>query len=134
MKHLFSFIVLSFLMMASIPAFAQEAEDFRIGREAAKIETTKSPWSSYIEISRGPVQKVAAITFVGYKRFVASQDSRQCAYHRTCSEYCLNSMKDHGIFAGFVMGLERFERCSAFDAQFYLRSPISGRRVDPLNP
>ena len=40
----------------------------------------------------------------------------QCRYLPTCSEYTEEALRTYGLWAGFWIGLSRFQRCGPFGA------------------
>jgi len=58
------------------------------------------------------LQLVASTLFMGYKRVISSQDGATCAFHQTCSEYALTSVKRKGLIRGVIDFFDRFTRCN----------------------
>lgn len=133
MKRFLPIMFMSLMLLWVMPMHAQQSEDFKIVREALNSDFSNTKWASYLKTAKGPLQKTAAYTFLGYKSFIASQDSRRCVYESTCSEHCIKAMKQHGLLLGMVEGIEQYARCSSFDARFYLISPSNGRQKDPVS-
>ena len=46
----------------------------------------------------------------------------QCRFVPTCSEYCIEALRNHGVFRGIFMGVRRIIRCN----------PFSGGGFDPV--
>jgi len=39
---------------------------------------------------------------------------KQCRFIPSCSEYCIQALRSHGLFRGSVMGVWRILRCNPF--------------------
>ncbi|OUX46642.1 MAG: membrane protein insertion efficiency factor YidD [Candidatus Pelagibacter sp. TMED275] len=49
-----------------------------------------------------------------YKLFISPFIRPSCRYLPTCSEYFIDSLKVHGLFIGFYMGIKRILSCHPF--------------------
>ncbi len=58
-----------------------------------------------------------------YKLLISPLLPPSCIYHPSCSSYCIEGIKTHGPFRGFLYGLLRILRCSPFFKGGY--DPIS---------
>jgi len=47
----------------------------------------------------------------GYRRFVSPVLPPSCRFHPSCSEYCAEAIRRHGLLKGAVFGLVRLGRC-----------------------
>ena len=50
----------------------------------------------------------------GYRRFVSPVLPRACRFHPTCSEYCAEAIRRHGLARGLAQGVLRLLRCQPF--------------------
>lgn len=79
------------------------------------------------------VQIVLSTLFVGYKKYVSSQDASKCAFHLTCSEYALVSVKKNGVVKGGIQFFDRFTRCNTCSPWQYKINPKSNKFDDPAD-
>lgn len=71
--------------------------------------------------------------FVGYKKYVSSQDGSKCAFHQTCSEYALVAVKKKGVVVGGIQFFDRFTRCNTCSPLQYKVNPKSNKFDDPAD-
>ena len=53
----------------------------------------------------------ALALIAGYRRFVSPLLPRACRFHPTCSEYCADAIRRHGLARGLMLGAWRLLRC-----------------------
>ena len=58
----------------------------------------------------------------GYRSFVSPLLPPACRFHPTCSEYCEEAIRRHGLVKGVVLGFLRLLRCQ----------PLSRGGFDPV--
>jgi putative membrane protein insertion efficiency factor len=46
-----------------------------------------------------------------YRRFVSPLLPPACRFHPSCSDYCAEAIRRHGLLKGAVLGLGRLGRC-----------------------
>lgn len=46
-----------------------------------------------------------------YQKLISPLFPSSCRYHPTCSNYFIESLKEHGLFKGFFLGVKRILRC-----------------------
>ena len=49
-----------------------------------------------------------------YQYFVSPFLGNRCRFFPTCSEYCIEALKTHGLFVGFKLGVKRILKCHPF--------------------
>ena len=49
-----------------------------------------------------------------YQFFVSPFLGYRCRFFPTCSEYCIEALKTHGLFAGLKLGVKRILKCHPF--------------------
>ena len=49
-----------------------------------------------------------------YQYFVSPFLGNRCRFFPTCSEYCIEALKTHGLLIGFKLGVKRILKCHPF--------------------
>ncbi len=78
------------------------------------------------------IEQVLSLLFIGYKKFLSSQDSESCIFTPSCSVYALESIKNQGIFLGSLNALDRLSRCNPFNYSAYKIDSKTNRLSDPV--
>jgi putative membrane protein insertion efficiency factor len=60
--------------------------------------------------------RAALFVLEAYQRFLSPVLPRACRFHPTCSEYCAEAIRRHGMGRGAILGLRRLLRCQPFTA------------------
>jgi putative membrane protein insertion efficiency factor len=60
--------------------------------------------------------RVVIFILEAYRRFLSPLLPRACRFHPTCSQYCAEAIRRHGVGRGAVLGLRRLLRCQPFTA------------------
>jgi putative membrane protein insertion efficiency factor len=60
--------------------------------------------------------RAALFVLEAYRRFLSPLLPRACRFHPTCSEYCVEAIRRHGVGRGTALGLRRLLRCQPFTA------------------
>jgi uncharacterized protein len=84
-------------------------------------------------VSQGQDAGIVGGLFLFYKKFVSSQDSQNCSFHPSCSEYMLLSTQQMGKLKGLLNGLDRMARCHGLSPAQYEIDYTSGLLLDPIN-
>jgi len=57
----------------------------------------------------------AAILLIkGYQKMVSPWLGPRCRFHPTCSNYCIEALKQHGMVHGLWLGMKRICKCHPF--------------------
>ena len=79
-----------------------------------------------MEIFTRPV----ALIFIGviklYQIFVSPIIVSSCRRQPTCSQYCIQSIQDHGLLVGLLYGIKRLLRCRPGGTSGY--DPVPSRK------
>ncbi|HEX9905439.1 MAG TPA: membrane protein insertion efficiency factor YidD, partial [Propylenella sp.] len=69
------------------------------------------------------IARLPALAGIGlirlYRLLLSPWLGRQCRYLPTCSEYTEGAIDAYGLWAGFWIGLARFQRCGPLGASGY---------------
>jgi putative membrane protein insertion efficiency factor len=70
-----------------------------------------------------------------YQDYISSVDGNRCPMHPTCSQYCTEAFKKHGIFLGWIMCSDRLIRCGRDEKKLSDPVWIDGqkRSYDPVS-
>ncbi|MBR5646340.1 MAG: membrane protein insertion efficiency factor YidD [Treponema sp.] len=66
-----------------------------------------------------------------YKKFITDQDTSNCPFNPTCSQYMMQSISKYGLF-GIMMGFERLSRCTVVEHKRDIYPIKDGRQYDPV--
>jgi len=124
-------IITSLISLFALALFAQK------GKYAEQFSEISSPppHSSKYKFSakaNNPLQFILSNLFVGYKRFVSTQDVSGCSFTPSCSVYALQAIQYQGIVVGAVNFFDRFARCNALSTEHYQKDYIQRLLIDPL--
>jgi uncharacterized protein len=72
--------------------------------------------------------RLAILLIEIYRHTLSAVLGRQCRYLPTCSEYAIDALRLHGLWAGTVMALARVSRCGPFGGHGY--DPVPAK-LDP---
>lgn len=64
-------------------------------------------------------RRLAVLALKGYKRSISPWLPPACKFHPTCSEYCGEAIRRHGVARGVWLGLRRVLRCHPFSKGGY---------------
>ena len=70
--------------------------------------------------------------FVGYKKFISSQDVPACRFHPSCSEFGQEAIQEFGLIKGVLLGVDRLSRCHPFNTKKYPYDLVQKRLSDPV--
>lgn len=71
----------------------------------------------YLKGSSNEFQATSALLFVGYKRFVSSQDMEICVFTPSCSVYAIESFRTDNLFKAYLKTFDRLTRCHPLTAK-----------------
>ena len=60
------------------------------------------------------MRKILIALINSYKRYVSPYKGTKCPYFPSCSDYGLEAVKMHGVFAGSLLIFWRIIRCNPF--------------------
>lgn len=68
-----------------------------------------------------------------YRRFLSARMGRgKCKYLPTCSQYCIDALREWGVFRGLLLSLWRVLRCNPFSKGGY--DPVPQRKQKNAGP
>lgn len=83
--------------------------------------------------SDAEIPMLISVSFMGYKKFISSQDVDACVFSPSCSVYMMETIKKNGLITGFLDGLDRLLRCNSFaNENDYNYNKISNKYYDPI--
>ena len=99
-------------------------------QDVAVVENPKvSPGT--VEKQAGPV--LYPIKF--YRNYISGADGDRCPMYPSCSQYCVEAFKKHGLFFGWIMCSDRLMRCGRDETKLSPPVLINGEKFsfDPVN-
>jgi putative membrane protein insertion efficiency factor len=98
------------------------------------IQPKEHPHPSYhfiFDDDQGSFKRLFSNMFIGYKKFVSSQDAQHCGFEPSCSVYGLMALKNHGFVGGMLRTFDRISRCNGVNQKDYPVHWPSGLKYDP---
>ena len=70
-----------------------------------------------------------------YRNTISRADGYRCPMYPSCSQYCIDAFKKHGLFLGWIMCSDRLMRCGRDETKLSPHVLIHGEKLsfDPLN-
>jgi len=70
-----------------------------------------------------------------YRNTISRADGCRCPMYPSCSQYCIEAFKKHGLFLGWIMCSDRLMRCGRDETKLSPRVLIHGEKLsfDPVN-
>lgn len=75
------------------------------------VDTSVQNYASPFMESTNEIDITVSALFLFYKTFISSQDMPTCIFTPSCSEYTVQSMRENGIFIGWLSSFDRLSRC-----------------------
>ena len=60
------------------------------------------------------MKKVLILIIKFYKFLISPILGNRCRFFPTCSEYCIEALRTHGLFIGLKLGTKRIFKCHPF--------------------
>jgi putative membrane protein insertion efficiency factor len=73
---------------------------------------------------------MAILVVKGYQHLISPWLGPRCRFHPTCSNYCIEALRQHGMVRGLWLGLKRLGKCHPFHPGGFDPVP-DGNRSDP---
>ena len=124
-------IITSLISLLALALFAQKGRYVEQFSEISSPPPRNSKYKFTANASN-PLQFILSNLFVGYKRFVSSQDVSGCSFTPSCSVYALQAIQHQGVVVGAVNFFDRFARCNALSPEHYPKDYIQRLLIDPL--
>ena len=61
-----------------------------------------------------------------YQRAISPWLGQRCRFHPSCSNYCIEALKQHGMVFGLWLGIKRILKCQPFHSGGY--DPVPERK------
>ena len=123
MKHSLIFIIF-FYLLAALYGCALAGQDVKIDDQSQVLHEA--------EKNRGnaPLYPIKL-----YQDYISSVDGNRCPMYPTCSQYCIEAIKKHGTFLGWIMCSDRLIRCGRDENKLSDPVWIDGvkRSYDPVS-
>ena len=73
-----------------------------------------------------PAGRVAILLIRGYQKIVSPWLGPRCRFHPSCSNYCIDAVRQHGMVHGLWLGFIRICKCHPFHPGGY--DPVPERK------
>ena len=110
---------------------AQSLTEVEVHQSLMKEDKPKEKFEVARE-NKNEIEMIFSGLFLGYKKFISSQDGNNCVFTPSCSEYALMSIKKHGLIIGSANTFDRLTRCHGLSPEKYQRSAETGLMIDEL--
>ena len=70
--------------------------------------------------------RAAILLIRGYQKIVSPWLGQRCRFHPSCSNYCIEALRQHGMVRGLWLGLRRILKCHPFHPGGY--DPVPERK------
>ncbi|MDF7801506.1 membrane protein insertion efficiency factor YidD [Pontiellaceae bacterium B1224] len=58
--------------------------------------------------------KAGIFLIKGYQKIISPYLGQRCRFHPTCSNYCIEALRQHGMVCGLWLGVKRISKCHPF--------------------
>jgi putative membrane protein insertion efficiency factor len=82
--------------------------------------------------NKNEFELLASGLFLGYKKFISSQDASHCSFTPSCSEYAIQAIKKQGFVIGLINFFDRFSRCNGQSPGQYDFDSDKHLLIDPV--
>jgi len=72
--------------------------------------------------------KAMILLIRGYQKLISPWLGQRCRFHPSCSNYCIDALKQHGMVSGLWLGLRRICKCHPFHPGGYDPVPDRNRK------
>lgn len=110
---------------------AQSLSEVR-AHQKIMVEVEEKKEYEFARDNKNEVEVVFSGLFMGYKKFISSQDGNTCVFTPSCSEYALMAIKKHGLVLGTANAFDRLTRCNGLSPEKYKKDPDSPLMIDRL--
>jgi putative membrane protein insertion efficiency factor len=69
-----------------------------------------------------------------YQRMVSPFLGSNCRFHPSCSNYCIEALREHGMVRGLWLGMKRISKCHPFHSGGYDPVPPSKNKSTRRKP
>ncbi len=125
--------------LLSVMLWAQEVDPsgppayIRMTQDVMDAPVHRHDWSGPLRHARNEAVFVFGLMYWVYKNFISSQDIDSCVFTPSCSTYMILAIQKHGVFIGFLEGMDRLTRCSPFANGHYPINPQARKYEDPVD-
>lgn len=63
---------------------------------------------------KNPLTQLMILLIKGYQLMISPWLGQRCRFHPTCSHYCIDALKQHGMVYGLWLGIKRICKCHPF--------------------
>ena len=78
---------------------------------------------------KNPAAGVLILMIRLYQRMISPWLGPHCRFHPTCSNYCIDAIRQHGMVSGLWLGIRRIGKCHPFHPGGYDPVPKGRNRI-----
>jgi putative membrane protein insertion efficiency factor len=123
MKNILGFIIF-FIVLAALSGSVIAGQDVKLDDSPEVLRKVQD------------VQESAPLFPIKlYQDYISSVDGNRCPMYPTCSQYCIEALKKHGTFLGWIMCSDRLMRCGRDENKLSDPIWIDGKKriYDPVS-
>ncbi len=70
-----------------------------------------------------------------FQKHISRIDGDRCSMYPSCSQYCINALKKHGYFLGWIMSCDRLMRCGRDEVKLSAPIHVNNKKLtyDPVS-
>ncbi len=103
---------------------------------STSLSQSKYPVDTLVQSTKiNILKKIGLLPISMWQRISYNSNYFNCQFYPSCSNYCANAIKQHGIVKGMVIGSERITRCNPFAIYYHMELGLpfyeqDGRLID----
>jgi len=70
--------------------------------------------------------KAVVLLIRGYQKIISPWLGQRCRFSPTCSQYCIDALRQHGMVYGLWLGMKRIFKCHPFHPGGH--DPVPGQK------
>lgn len=99
---------------------------------SAHIPSSIQTEEYHLDNELGNFPSSLSLLFLGYKKFISSQDYSSCSFHPSCSVYAFEAVSKQGVIIGVLNAFDRLMRCNGMSPDHYHYDNKLNLLEDPL--
>lgn len=115
----------------SLLSFCQIKEDLDFVIKVNDLKVSKRKAGDILFSMELSESKLAFKGFIVlYQQLISSQDTSECIFTLSCSNFAISAVNKFGIFHGLLMSSDRLQRCNGLGIKYYPINAKKGLAID----